>query len=69
MGQRVISAIQVPVDSIVVSHRVGLHKSTDMWIITSNSQKGKSSPTGAGSTDFDIESAAGEHVGIGKEVG
>ena len=57
----VVPTVQVPIDTLYVSNRVGLHKPADVRIIISRAVIVKSC--------FDIESAAGEHVGIGKEVG
>jgi len=59
--QRVVLTIQVPVDAIAVADWIGLHKSADVWIIISGAVIVKPC--------FEIESPAGEHVGIGKEVG
>ena len=67
--QRIISTISIPVHAICVADRAGLHKSADAWIIVPGAVVVKTCPSGAGSTDFDTESPAGEHVGIGKEVG
>jgi hypothetical protein len=57
IGQRVILNIQVPVDAIGVSDRIGLHKPANVWIIVPGAVIVK--------TCFNIKSSAGEHVGIG----
>ena len=55
-GQWVVIAVPVPVDAVAVAYWVGLEEAAGEWIIVPGAVIVKA--------NFDIEPAAGEHVGI-----